>query len=167
MSPDLEAVVRPIVTAYRQQVHGDILGYLGRSVDWDALPVWFDDRDICSACGDGAPELTRGGGDTVVDHCHCTGFVRGYLCRRCNMREGQRADEVWTWWRLTAPMLAERVTYDHWSWTGPALVSPDEVDSLSTLGAIRLHWLRSPWTAKRRVMLDAIDFAQRNGQVAA
>lgn len=35
----------------------------------------------------------------VEDHCHMTGLVRGYLCRRCNIVEGKSFDPAWDEWR--------------------------------------------------------------------
>jgi len=55
----------------------ELVAQLGRSSD--LLHAWQQGR--CAACGMDAGYL-------VEDHDHDTGLVRGYLCRRCNIREG-------------------------------------------------------------------------------
>ena len=51
-----------------------------------ALLAWHEGR--CAFCG----ILT--GDDLVEDHDHDTGLVRGFLCRRCNTREGYTTHEA-------------------------------------------------------------------------
>lgn len=53
---------------------------------------WQDGR--CAMCG--GSNVTR---RLVLDHCHYTGLVRGYLCGRCNAVEGQSFDPIWDAWR--------------------------------------------------------------------
>jgi hypothetical protein len=42
-----------------------------------------------TAMQDGRCALCGAGGRLVADHDHDTGLLRGMLCRRCNIREGQ------------------------------------------------------------------------------
>lgn len=53
---------------------------------------WQDDR--CARCS--RSNVTR---RLVLDHCHMTGLVRGYLCSSCNSAEGWGGDEIWGGWR--------------------------------------------------------------------
>lgn len=55
-----------------------------------ALDEWQAGR--CAWCGDDRERL-------VSDHCHMTGFVRGLLCRGCNVKEGTAIDPRWNPWR--------------------------------------------------------------------
>ncbi len=47
----------------------------------------FDAGIVCSLC----PAIA-----TVVDHCHVSGLVRGYLCNQCNLGLGNFKDNVVT-----------------------------------------------------------------------
>lgn len=51
----------------------------------DALLLLAKQGWACAICT--AP-LKGLGGNTHVDHCHCTNKVRGILCRTCNMQIG-------------------------------------------------------------------------------
>lgn len=53
---------------------------------------WQNDR--CAVCG--KSNVTR---RLVLDHCHLTGLVRGYLCSSCNSQEGWGGDAEWGAWR--------------------------------------------------------------------
>lgn len=48
---------------------------------------WHDGQ--CAMCGNGT---------LVLDHCHDTGIVRGYLCRACNRQECEGGPR-WQAWR--------------------------------------------------------------------
>jgi integrase len=61
--------------------------------DHDALVDWHGGR--CAIC-DGAA------GD-VLDHDHHTGFVRGWLCKSCNVTEGRSDEEVFVKYRERNP----------------------------------------------------------------
>lgn len=58
--------------------HADLIARVG--LEADLLRHWQDGR--CAACGILSDRL-------VEDHDHRTGFIRGYLCRSCNTREGK------------------------------------------------------------------------------
>lgn len=61
----------------------------GEVVDmWD----WQDGH--CAMCG-----FDRHSRRMAADHCHDTGFVRGYLCSGCNTDEGTSSDPIWDGWR--------------------------------------------------------------------
>lgn len=66
--------------------------------------VWWNEQFICSVC---AGRLCQ----SVLDHCHTSGFNRGWLCYSCNVSEAHHGGPVWESWRRTAPMLADRVEY--------------------------------------------------------
>jgi hypothetical protein len=75
----------------------------------DLAPVGVLDwhASTCAMCG----ETRR----TVLDHCHATGLVRGYLCRRCNAAETNSTAEHWQAWRAwdnPARALNSPVTYE-------------------------------------------------------
>lgn len=53
--------------------------------------LWHDGR--CAMCG--PLKIER----PVLDHCHTTGLVRGYLCKSCNIAEGLSGHDMWTLWR--------------------------------------------------------------------
>lgn len=63
--------------------------------EWPAPQVgelqreWHDGR--CAMCGSS--------GRTVEDHCHATGFVRGFLCEPCNAAEPHGRGVEWEAWR--------------------------------------------------------------------
>ncbi len=62
---------------------------------------WFEDGEHCEMCGR-ARRL-------VLDHCHDTGLLRGWLCQSCNVMEGRSGDSlIFRFWRERAPVLAER-----------------------------------------------------------
>lgn len=78
------------------------------------------DRSIEVVMSDGRPDLWYGDGSCqmcgvqhdnswynglVRDHCHITGFFRGYLCGTCNSAEGRNRDFRWIAWRVMAPSL--------------------------------------------------------------
>jgi len=79
---------------------------------------WFS-RTLCGICG--VKESDRRQHD--LDHDHQTGFVRGYLCRSCNIAEGKHPwceyppDCATCQWRLVPAVcfLGFTVTY-HPSW---------------------------------------------------
>lgn len=71
------------------------------------LKKWHQGR--CAVCGDIAEKL-------VLDHDHATNLVRGYLCVRCNGREGRagfRSDDIYVQYRTRNPatMLGLTVKY--------------------------------------------------------
>jgi hypothetical protein len=41
----------------------------------------------------------------AVDHCHTTGKVRGFICRRCNTALGMLEDSIESAQRLTAYLI--------------------------------------------------------------
>ena len=49
---------------------------------WEALVRWQDGR--CAVCDHGT--------DRVLDHDHNTGWIRGWLCRSCNVSEPHSAE---------------------------------------------------------------------------
>lgn len=51
--------------------------------------AWHDGR--CAMCGSA--------GRVVEDHCHATGFVRGFLCEPCNAAEPHGRGAEWDAWR--------------------------------------------------------------------
>lgn len=74
--------------------------------------LWWDEFGLgsesgkhhCSMCG--AYEVC------VVDHCHITGFIRGLLCRSCNLAEA-RGGPHWAVWEVMAPQLKNRLDYGY------------------------------------------------------
>lgn len=100
--------------------------------------LWWDDEDHCSVCG--IPN------DLVTDHCHITGWVRGGLCRKCNSSEGHawRSDPVWSAWRVSAPRLHLRQSYNR---RGPSpsdtTLTKDELRSGHPMSVLlKTHWMR-------------------------
>lgn len=76
---------------------------IGKVEAWKSWPLpgsdftgdMFDWQNYrCAWCGL-EPKMDR----LVEDHCHMTGLVRGYLCRRCNIVEGKSWDSAWDRWR--------------------------------------------------------------------
>lgn len=65
------------------------------------MSTWQGDR--CAVCG--RP------GANVEDHCHRTGLFRGYLCRRCNTREGLSGMPFFEKYRLRPPAVICGYTY--------------------------------------------------------
>lgn len=67
--------------------------------------LWWNDGEHCSVCGSEGRSYTG----LVRDHCHVSGFHRGWLCRSCNAGEsGCEHAEVWDCWRRHAPLLVDR-----------------------------------------------------------
>lgn len=85
---------------------------------WNWKP-WYeggndDDVQCCGVCGGEQERL-------VLDHCHVTGWERGYVCFSCNSEEGRSDDEpgtMWWLWRRTAPRIGLRLTYHSGAVTG-------------------------------------------------
>lgn len=102
--------------------------------------VWNNERGVCSICS--MPD------SFLMDHCHSTGFQRGWLCTGCNNAEGRRDDVVLDLWRLTAPLLADRTLYVS-SWTGqakPQFLNADELAFMPMADLLRLSEERwSDW----------------------
>jgi len=61
----------------------------------DALWTWQQEK--CAICGRG--------GYLAVDHCHTTGWVRGWLCRGCNISEGKGGGDRGARYRFAPPTL--------------------------------------------------------------
>ena len=56
----------------------------------DGQDLWKSQRGMCAICSkDLSAERVR---DVMLDHCHQTGRVRGWLCRRCNSALGLFCD---------------------------------------------------------------------------
>jgi hypothetical protein len=53
--------------------------------------MWISQGASCAICRD---QLDRESKQTVVDHCHTTGTVRGILCKKCNTTLGWARDDV-------------------------------------------------------------------------
>lgn len=64
-------------------------------------------RERCGVCG-----YT---GNLVVDHCHDTGFERGFLCRGCNVSEGAGSSEAIERYRVRPPAVICGATRPYWS----------------------------------------------------
>lgn len=61
-------------------------------LSWDEYQELYNaQKGTCPICF-GFLELTSP--DTVVDHCHNTGKIRGLLCRKCNMALGLFSDNI-------------------------------------------------------------------------
>lgn len=106
----------------------------GRSPRNGAL--WFTDGR-CGICG--------GNDRMVLDHCHVTGWDRGYLCTACNLTEGRvgdnatgdAAERIFYAWRRTAPLLDQR-RQSHWG--RDPYVTDDDLDvGLSIDELFKLH----------------------------
>ena len=86
----------------------DPLSEAAQQIAWDLLADWQDDR--CAVCG------SRSG--SVLDHDHETGLVRGWLCRRCNTKEGfaSQAHQRVVRYRTRPPtaILGIRLVYYGW-----------------------------------------------------
>jgi hypothetical protein len=63
---------------------------------WNAFVDWHDDR--CAICGGRNLANPR-----VTDHDHHTGFIRGMLCRGCNIREGNSGFPLYVRYRERNP----------------------------------------------------------------
>lgn len=76
---------------------------------------WYPDQ--CAVCDRKDHRL-------IVDHCHKTGLVRGYLCRSCNWREGRSHFAAFNAYRLQPPAVILGWTYrydgDNWTDAQPA-----------------------------------------------
>lgn len=57
------------------------------------VDMWVWQKGHCAWCG------RKAGDRLVLDHCHATGLIRGYLCRSCNSVEGWSSDPIWDGWR--------------------------------------------------------------------
>jgi hypothetical protein len=103
----------------------------------DVLWTWQADR--CAACGDDWPKL-------VLDHDHATGLIRGWLCRRCNTREGcsREPDSIYTKYRTRNPASILGVTETYMNIFGETPVrrpplTPEELEQLQE--KIDRRWL--------------------------
>jgi hypothetical protein len=67
------------------------------------LHDWFP--ELCAICLHGEGE--------VVDHCHRTGLVRGYLCWSCNRREGRASYDPFRAYRRRPPAVIVGWTYQY------------------------------------------------------
>lgn len=113
----------------------------GNLVPLDGL-LWFTDRHICAVCG------SQSGNASALDHCHVTGWERGWLCAGCNLTEGRTSDDptegddatIFHAWRRTAPLLHLRrpSRWERRSWlTDADLASDLTIDELFALDAER------------------------------
>ena len=55
---------------------------------------------VCPICREKFEEKTLGKRQPVLDHCHTTGKVRGFVCRMCNIAIGGLRDD---------PVIVQRV----------------------------------------------------------
>ena len=81
--------------------------------DWPAVVATSSEEFVdwhkgrCAVCGDDGRRL-------VVDHCHDTGLVRGYLCRSCNVLEGTGTNDIFEDYRLRPPAVILRWAQPYW-----------------------------------------------------
>ena len=101
---------------------------------------WIDIAGVCSMCADGWTG-SKGGGSMVVDHCHVTGFMRGWLCSSCNALEASGVGQRWAEWRTSAPWLKDRARYSAYVDYSEVL-SPPELAELPIAELLSLHYAR-------------------------
>lgn len=110
----------------------------------DAMAEWQDDR--CAVCG--RRLRTR---NSVLDHDHETALIRGWLCRGCNVKEGNSGTAQMERYRLINPATifgVEERYVDSWGreavpraedplWNMPAsaFVSASELAAVALLEA--------------------------------
>ena len=84
---------------------------------WDRSLMWEEPREEPILTGEDAYSLLRKwqdyrcamcgieGESLVLDHCHETGLVRGFLCNGCNMTEGREGEDhhYWSIYRKVPP----------------------------------------------------------------
>lgn len=109
-------------------------------------------NDQCGLCG--SP-----GRETVLDHCHRTGLIRGLLCRSCNVHEGLRHDSpAVIAYRLRSPAVLLGVTEPYYSpWKGYAsphrgVVVPD--DPAAAARALHREAVASLLTAQEETVIE-------------
>lgn len=59
--------------------------------------IYNSQGGLCKICGVKILKISNRKSESLaVDHCHKTGFVRGFLCHQCNLGLGQFKDSVQT-----------------------------------------------------------------------
>ncbi|MBW4558442.1 MAG: endonuclease VII domain-containing protein [Trichormus sp. ATA11-4-KO1] len=66
---------------------------------YTAVKLWEAQGCKCDVCKDDIPAPGKAK-NTVIDHCHTTGVVRGILCTQCNVALGMLKDDPWRIKRL-------------------------------------------------------------------
>lgn len=86
----------------------------------EALEAWHGGH--CAVCGHCRTDL-------VCDHDHATGFIRGWLCRSCNIREGVADEPVLERYRQRHPAAILGVEIRYYSpFTGYAEPQPPQTN---------------------------------------
>ncbi len=75
------------VALYKSKHHAKKYGHAMCSATVSELEAAFTSK--CDVCGVPEAELTK---KLCVDHCHETGFFRGFLCHKCNKALGLLGD---------------------------------------------------------------------------
>lgn len=84
--------------------------------DWEGW-LWKKQAGRCAICFREDQRL-------ILDHDHVTGFVRGLLCRGCNILEGMSDIPRIRYYRLFHPALGKKWAYD---WPAPPRSTSDEL----------------------------------------